>query len=421
MNKLLWLPLAATTLAAGSAAAQRPLVPGEITRGSLSNSDLRSERGSHYDEYTFNGRRGETVIVQMESDDFDAYLHLGTARRGSWRELSYDDDGGNGRDARIQLTLPEDGPYVVRASSLNRSTGQYTLTLSGGRVGGNDGDYDPNPVRPRPRPRPGPGSGSGMDGVRPAAGGPVQAGERIEGYLSGSDPRLDGGEPFHLYTYQGRRGELLSLTLVSPAFDAYLVLGTAGGRHGVGTALARDDDGAGGTDSRINFRLTSDGPVVIRVNGYAGGTGAYTLDVISDQYGGSGPVRDDYGSGYDDGRDDAYGFDDRLVGRWGLVPPNVRVDPQSWTSVAANAGFGYLDVMDDGSYTWSRNGRTRRGQLEAYAEGRASGGDAPSFVFTDGRQEYYVTFMRTRRDEYMEVRDAATDQVVAYGYRDPNS
>lgn len=412
MNKLLWLPLAATALAAGSAAAQRPLVPGEITRGSLSSADPRSERGSYYDEYTFSGRRGETVVVQMESDAFDSYLHLGSARRGGWRELSYDDDGGDGRDSRIQYTLPEDGTYLVRASSLSRSTGPYTLTLSGGRLGSDDGYYEPDPVRPRPRPRPRPGE------VR-RAGGPVQAGERVEGYLSRSDPTLDGGEPFHLYTYQGRRGERISITLSSQDFDSYLVLGTAGGRHGVGNVLTRDDDGGGDRDARIDFTLPGDGEYVIRVNPFGSGQGTYLLDVESDQY----VVRDD--DGYDDDGyvEDAggYGFDDRLIGRWGLVLPNVRVNPDSWVSVSANAGFGYLDVSDDGAYTWTRNGRTRRGQLEEYIPRAGTDPDAQYYRFTDGRESYYVSFTRSRRQQTMEVRSASTDQLVAYGYRDPNS
>lgn len=410
MNKLFWLPLAATALVAGSAAAQRPLVPGEITRGSLSSADPRSERGSHYDEYTFNGRRGQTVIVQMESEAFDAYLHLGSARRGAWRELAYDDDGGDGRDSRIQFTLPDDGPYLVRASSLSRSTGAYTLTLSGGRMGGND-DYGPNPVRPRPRPRPG-------GTTRPGGGGPVQAGERIEGFLTSADPRLDGGEPFHLYTYTGRRGERVTLTLRSTDFDSYLVLGTAGGRHGVGSVLTRDDDSGGDRDSRIDFTLPNNGTYVIRVNPLTGGEGEYTLDIESDQYAGR-PGGDDYDSGYDAG--DEYGFDDRLVGRWGMVLPGVQVQPESWVSVAANAGFGYLDVSEEGAYTWSRNGRTRRGQLEEYTPRRGRDPNARYYVFGDNRDEYYVTFVQARRDDYMEVRDAATGQVVAYGYRDPNS
>lgn len=543
MMKHFWLPLAAAALTAGTASAQRPLVPGEITRGSLASSDLRSDRGSYYDAYTFQGRRGETVIVQMESRDFDTYLHLGTMRRGgTWRELAYDDDGGDGRNSRIQLTLPDDGTYVVRASSLSRSTGQYTLTLSsgddgygpepidpvrpgrqgrggivqageridgylsssdptldggepfhvytyqgrrgerltidlrstdfdsylvlgtrGGRHGvGNvltrdddgggdrdaridftlpaDGEYviRVNPLaggqgsytldvtsdlqggygRPDrddaydPRPRPGRG--------RQGRGGPVQAGERVDGLLSTSDPTLDGGERFHLYTYQGRRGERLTVTLRSTDFDSYLVVGTRGGRHGVGNALARDDDGGGGRDARIDVTLPGDGEFVIRVNPLGAGTGAYTLEVMSDLQGGyDRPGRDDYDTGYDNGG--GTGLDRRLIGRWGLVTPGTRVDTQNWPSIAANARFGYLDVTREGTYTWDRNGRTRRGVLEPFTPRGNAAPDARYYRIADGREEFYVSFTNYRGERYMQVNSIATGQVVAYGYLDPNS
>ena len=540
MKTHFWLPLAAALLTAGAASAQRPLVPGEITRGSLSSSDLRSDRGSYYDAYTFQGRRGETVVVQMESRDFDAYLHLGTLRRGTWRELAYDDDGADGRNARIQLQLPDDGTYTVRASSLSRSTGAYTLTLAndGGGYGGDD--YDPRPGRDRPRPgrevRGGPvQAGDRLDGsltsadptldggepyhlytypgrrgervtitlrsdnfdsylvlgtrggrhgvgtvltrdddggggrdaridftlpgdgeyvirvnplnggtgryvlevesdlqggygrpgrvddpydpVRPARqgrGGPVQAGERVDGALSTSDPTLDGGEPYHLYTYQGRRGERVEVSLRSADFDSYLVLGTRGGRHGVGTVLTRDDDGGGNRDARIDFTLPGDGEYVIRVNPLGGGRGRYTLEVESDLQGGYGrPGRDDY--------DDGYGtVDARLVGRWGLVPPGVRVNAQRWSTVSANARFGYLRVADDGSYTWERDGTVRRGQVEPYAPRGAQPGTDYSRI-TDGRDEYYVFFAEYAGERYLQVNSAATDRAVAYGYRDPNA
>jgi hypothetical protein len=527
MMKHFWLPLAAAALTAGTASAQRPLVPGEITRGSLASSDLRSERGSYYDAYTFQGRRGETVIVQMESRAFD-------------------DDGGDGRNSRIQLTLPDDGTYVVRASSLSRSTGQYTLTLSNG--GGEEDDYGPEPIDPvrpgrqgrggivqageridgylsstdptldggepyhlytyqgrrgerltvelrstdfdsylvvgtrggrhgvgtalardddgggqsdsridvtlpadgefvirvnplaggqgsytldvtsdvqggyagrpgrddpyDPRPRPGRG--------RQGRGGPVQAGERVDSSLSTADPTLDGGERFHLYTYQGRRGERLTVTLRSTDFDSYLVVGTRGGRHGVGTALARDDDGGGGRDARVDVTLPTDGEFVIRVNPLGSGTGAYTLEVMSDVQGGyDRPGRDDYDGGYDDGGGTE--LDRRLIGRWGLVTPGMRVDTQSWPSIAANANFGYLDVTRDGTFTWDRNGRTRRGVLEPFTPRGNAAPNVRYYRITDGREEFYVSFTNYRGERYMQVNSVATGQVAAYGYLDPSS
>ncbi|MBW3534216.1 MAG: F0F1 ATP synthase subunit alpha, partial [Gemmatimonadetes bacterium] len=65
----------------------------------------------------------------------------------------------------------------------------------------------------------------------------------VNGYLDHSDPELDGGERYHIYTYRGRRDERVTIDLRSDEFDSYLVLGTPGGRHGIQSALARDDDG----------------------------------------------------------------------------------------------------------------------------------------------------------------------------------
>jgi hypothetical protein len=411
MNKLLWLPLAAAVLTSGTASAQRSLVPGEITRGTLSSADPALDNGAYYDEYYFDARRGETIILLMDSNAFDAYLRLGMERRaGGFRELAYDDDGGDGRNSRLQFVIPETGTYVVRASSLGRrSTGPYTITLAGGRVGGGYDRYDEpiEPVRPRRR--------DGRDDL-------VRAGERVDAYLSRSDPKLDGGEPFHLYRYQGRRGERISITLRSGDFDAYLVLGTPGGRHGVGTALARDDDGGGGRDSRIEHTLPEDRMYVIRVNPLGGGQGEYMLDVESRLQGGYSdrprrrdelPPVEDIGPGYGD-------VDARLVGRWGLVGSRVQVDPGSWTSVAANAGYGYLRVEPDGSYVWERNGRTRRGELETYVP-RRTVPNSPVYRITDGREEFYVFFSEYRGERYMQVNSATTDQLVARGYLDPRS
>lgn len=410
MNKLFWLPLAAAALTAGTAAAQRPLVPGEVTRGSLSTSDPVNEDDRYYDEYAFEARRGETVIVRMESDRFDTYLYLGTAsRRYGWRELARDDDGGDGTDSRIRYVVPEDGIYVVRASALYETTGPYEITLQGGRATGGYGYDEPEPVRPRPG-RPG----------RPGRDGYVQAGDRIDGYLASTDPTLDNGAPFHLYRYAGIRGERLRITLRSMDFDAYLVLGTPGGRHGVDQALARDDDGGGGRNSRINFVLPQDGEYVIRVNPLAAATGEYVLDVWSDRAadfsgeGRQGVVEDFTGQG-------GALVDRRLVGRWGLVLPGVEVNTQSWTSVAANAGFGYLEIGRDGAYTWDRNGTVRRGQLQPFTPRRGAEAGVDYYRVSDGREDFYVFFTEYRGERYMQVNNEVTGRVAAYGYRDPNS
>lgn len=407
MNKLFWLPLAAAALAAAPAAAQRSLVPGEVTRGTLSSGDPRDEDDRYYDEYSFEARRGETVIVRMESDAFDTYLYLGTAsRRYGWRELARDDDGGDGTDSRIRWVIPEDGIYVVRASSLHEAQGRYEITLQGGRATSDGGYYEPDPVRPRPG-RPG----------RPARDGYVQAGERVDGYLSRTDPTLDNGAPFHIYRYSGRAGERLTISLYSDDFDAYLVLGTPGGRHGVNNALARDDDGGGGRNSRIDFTLPNDGEYVVRVNPLAAGEGNYTLDVSSSL--GGAPV-EDYDDGYQDDYDDG-AVESRLIGRWGLTAPGARVRENDWSSISASASMGILTIDETGAYTWRKNGRMLRGQLVQITPRREARPGTRYYSLNDGRDEYYVFWTEYRGQRYMQLNRRATDVAAAYGYRDPNS
>jgi hypothetical protein len=411
--KTFLLALGAMALTAGSAAAQRPIIPGEVTRGSLSTSDPRMQNDGHYDEWAFAGRRGETVIVNMESGAFDTYLYLGTLRRGNFQEIARDDDGGNGTNSRLSVRLPEDGTYVIRASSLRERTGQYTLTLNGGRA--TSGDWDgPEPIDPVY-------GDPGTDYER-RDGGPLRAGDRVRGRLSDSDPELDNGAAFHLYTYEARRGERLTLTLRSGDFDAYLVIGTRGGRHGIGNVVARDDDGAGGHDSRIDVALPTAGEYVIRVNSLLPETGEYTLVVASSLGGGTDnprPRPDDVDEDEDFG--DEEGLDRRLVGRWGLTLPGARVQGDDWSSVSASASMGILSIDESGAYTWRKNGRTLRGQLVPYTPRRNAQPGMRHFTINDGRDEFYVAFTRVRGQRYMQVNARRTGEVVAHGYREGGS
>ena len=172
-------------------------------------------------------------------------------------------------------------------------TGAYTLTLNGGRATSGTGwdQPSPDPVYDRPG-----------TGYQTRNGGPIVAGDRVSGRLRSADPSLDNGAAYHLYTYQGRRGERVTMTLRSTEFDAVLVLGTRGGRHGVGSVLTRDDDSGGGRDARIDFTLPSDGEFVVRVNPLLPTNGSYTLDVES-SLGGNGRPRPD--PAYDDQDEDS--------------------------------------------------------------------------------------------------------------------
>lgn len=409
MTKRFLLALAAVALTAGSAAAQRPITPGQATRGSLNTSDPRLPDDNYYDEWSFAGRRGEMVVITMESSSFDSYLYLGTMRRGVFREIARDDDGGSGLNARLEVELPDDGPYVIRATARSERTGPYTIRLIGGRAA-DDADWD----EPDPEPVYG-----GRYETR--NGGRLAAGDRVRGRLSSSDPTLDNGAAFHVYTYQGRRGERLTIDLRSSDFDAMLVLGLRGGRHGIGTVLTRDDDSGGGHDARIDYTLPNDGEFVIRVNPLMVSTGEYTLEVESSLSGYSGdrPRPGDYDDR--DDFDDDEEVDERLVGRWGLTVPGVRVNQGDWSSVTANASMGILNIDQSGAYTWRKNGRILRGQLLPFTPRRDARAGVRYYAINDGRDEFYIFFTRYRGESYMQVNGRATDAVVAYGYREGGS
>jgi|GEM_PF-1456651 len=78
------------------------------------------------------------------------------------------------------------------------------------------------------------------------------------------------------YTFTGTAGKVATITMSSSSFDTYLYL-----RDQAGTIVKADDDGGGGTNSRINVTLPSSGTYTIEATSYgANATGAYSLSFI---------------------------------------------------------------------------------------------------------------------------------------------
>ena len=271
MNKTEWTTtglalgclLALGAAAAPEASAQTPIRSGQTVRGSLSSSDPKADDDSYYDLYTYRGRRGETLSIRLASGAFDAFVSLGRLNGGQFEQIESDDDGGGGTDALLEVTLPADGEYTIRANSLMEGeTGDYTITVSSGSA----------PQKPEPNPGPNPGPNRGtvrMESIRP--------GQTVSGSLSTSDPRLETDNTFYdLWRFSGRRGQRFEAVMTSTAFDAYLAIGRMEG--GVLNVEKSDDDGAGGSNPRILITLAQDGEYVIRANSLnEGETGAYTL------------------------------------------------------------------------------------------------------------------------------------------------
>ena len=119
--------------AAASPAAQSITLGSEVL-ASLDEGDAEADDGSLFDLYTFSGRAGQRVQIRLASDRFDTLLSLGRMLDGAFREIASNDDAGEGTDSALDLTLPTDGEYAVRAQALSTGgNGPYRLRLDAGR------------------------------------------------------------------------------------------------------------------------------------------------------------------------------------------------------------------------------------------------------------------------------------------------
>lgn len=109
-----------------------PIRLDQAVEGELTEGDAMADDGSYYDLYSIRGRAGQTVTITLRSEDFDAFLSIGTLQEGEYEELDSNDDGDDGTDSELTFTFPEAGEYLIRANSLSEGeTGDYTLRVTG--------------------------------------------------------------------------------------------------------------------------------------------------------------------------------------------------------------------------------------------------------------------------------------------------
>lgn len=235
---------------------------GQTVTGTLNASDPKAEDDSYFDTWAYSGPAGQPITITLRSSDFDAFLGWGQISGGEWNSLESDDDGADGTNAQLTVTPDAGGTYYIRVNTLMAGeTGSYTLTVepsSGGK----------RPVA----------SDNGGGTSAAAVAGAIQAGQTVRGQLDSSDATADDESYFDAWTYQGRAGERLVITMRSTDFDAYLNVGQGTGDEF--ESIESDDDSDGGTNARVTITLPRTGTYVIRANTLsAGETGAYTLTV----------------------------------------------------------------------------------------------------------------------------------------------
>ncbi|HKG11792.1 MAG TPA: S8 family serine peptidase [Pyrinomonadaceae bacterium] len=242
-----------------------PIGIGQTVNGSLAATDCRFPAGGDRfsDAYTFAGAAGQQITVSMSSGAFDTFVHL-LGPGGA--EVASDDDGGGGTNSRIPassgfFTLPSSGTYTIQATSFSAATsGTYTLGLTA------------------------------QTADNCAAVTPISFGQTLGGSLSGTDCRLADNSSFDKYSFSGTAGQQVSISMSSSAFDTFLIL-----LKPDGSPLASDDDGGGGTNSRIpassgTITLPTTGTYIVYANSFSAGvTGAYSLTLTGQTPGGSCP------------------------------------------------------------------------------------------------------------------------------------
>jgi len=246
LRRLLVPALALALWPTGPLAAQGAITPGRVAQGTISTTDSLMGDGSRFDEWRFAGKARRKYRVILRSREFDAFLAVGKGRGAAWESSATDDDSGGDTDASLLFIAPADGEYVIRANTLSEGqTGAYTLTLT------DEGEVQP---------------------LRAQAIQPAQA---ISGRLDSKDAASADGKPIDYYKFPAKVNHRYAVTLLSTEFDAVLELGT--GASGAWTKQRENDDGAGGTNARLEWVAREAGEVWIAARGLSSDTGRYTL------------------------------------------------------------------------------------------------------------------------------------------------
>lgn len=236
----------------GGQVAQRLSLNGAPLQGRLdSNSNILQSDNSYYNTYTFEGRAGQQVVVEMTSRELNAYLIL-LSPDGD--EVGQDNDSGGDRNSRLTATLPSTGIYTILANTFEPGeSGSYSVRVATGNA---------TP----------PATGNGA---------PPSATTRVllrdQGRLDVNSPVLEEDNSLYQdYSFQGTSGQTVTITMESNEFDTYLILMDSGGQ-----VIGQNDDATpNSTNSMITVTLPRSGTYRVIANAYdRNGRGQYILTI----------------------------------------------------------------------------------------------------------------------------------------------
>ena len=229
-------------------------VSGTATRSGSWSSDCesvnRSDRYARFYSFTVSG----TSDVQIDlSSSVDTYMFLLSGSGTSGSVLTYDDDGGVGRDSQIQIELSA-GTYMVEAATYSSSqTGSFTLTIEASSTS------PPTPV-------------CTVTSLGTISGTVTRIGSWANDCESVN--RSDKYARFYSFSV----GETSDVQIdLSASEDTYMFLLSGSGT--TGSVLASDDDGGVGRDSQIQIELSAGTYTVEATTFSSRRTGSFTLTI----------------------------------------------------------------------------------------------------------------------------------------------
>ncbi|WP_293148956.1 MULTISPECIES: trypsin-like peptidase domain-containing protein [unclassified Microcoleus] len=225
----------------GNKSPQKVALNGPAVTGKLTDkSSILPADNSFFDLYSFEGKAGQQITIEMKSQEIDPYLILLGPNE---REIAQDDNGAGNKNARITVRLPADGTYTLLANSNEaRQLGAYTLELKAS-----------------------------------APSAPSRAILQEEGALVAGGPVLPSDNSLYReYTFEGRSGQSVSISLESTDFDPYVAIFDPNGK-----LVAENDDASDSSKNAfLSVTLPATGRYRVIVNAYdASGRGRYNLTI----------------------------------------------------------------------------------------------------------------------------------------------
>ncbi len=247
------------------------LVPDRETSASLTTGQVV--------RYVLRARRGEGYTIEAKSQAFDAFLRVEVLVDSTTALVATDDDGGEGRDSRLEVCAESSAVYIVGVSALgNMSAGTYRV--SGRRQ---DGDCveardararreaaEQRRIEAENQARRDSGFAAADRGAIPSSGTTERSGT-----LDFGDPPLADGRPHESYRFECRAGLRFRLEVFSSDFDAYAIIEDPSGNR-----VAYDDDSGGNRDARVSYSCPASGAYRLIVTRFGSASmGSYRLRV----------------------------------------------------------------------------------------------------------------------------------------------